>query len=210
LGPRTRSLIVIVTAILAVSLLGVLFMKPDSDLILLMVVQGNIVIPAVIGFGWMYILDEYPDRLRLLSLWSASVLVICLAVNLYTVETSSWGLIAPGMVLATGTLVVIYLRGLYRRGIGGSGAIILMIAYTGLTFWLILNNPVELNPVLLDPLSPSGKNVLGALLTDVSMMGTLASLTSQIFLLDYNGKLLEQEAMEYMMNALEENDCRET
>lgn len=203
---KTRELIGVTLLLLMVSAVGVLYLEPDGSSVLLMGVVGNLCIPALMGFGWMRVWMERSDPSRFLAAWSAADLVISLAVTFTSIKSTAWGQTGLAMALLTGTLVVIYLLG-YNEGRRGKWlTILLMTLNTCTAYWLILNNLDRLNPWLLDPSTPTNKTLLGMLLTDVSIMGTLASLTPQIFLHDYVRKKQEKEAMDAFMTLLDERE----
>lgn len=204
--PKTRELIGVTLLLLLICAVGVLYLEPDANSVLLTGMVGNLCIPALMGFGWMRMWIERSDPSRFLAVWSAAALGISLAVTFASIMSSAWGLTGLAVVLLTGALVVVYLGGYYEGRRGRWSTILLMTLNTCAAYWLILNNLDRLNPWLLDPSTPTNKTLLGMLLTDVSVMGTLASLTPQIFLHDYVGKKREKEAMDALMTLLDERD----
>lgn len=203
---KTRELIGITLFLLLICAVAVLYLEPDANSVLLMGVVGNLCIPALMAFGWMRVWMERTEPHTFLALWSAVDLVISLAVTFASIMSSAWGQTGLVVVLLTGALVVLYLGGYYEGRRGMWSTILLMILNTCAAYWFILNNLDRLNPWLLDPSTPTNKTLLGMLLTDVSVMGTLASLTPQIFLHDYMGKKREKEAMDAFMTLLDERE----
>lgn len=190
--------------IVSTAVILILFFSDNLLSKLLILVLGNVVIPTFMAFGWKYVVGKFEDQVKFIARWSAMAQAACLCVNLATVKASAWGLTGPAVLVLTSVLVLIYIGGFYEGLFEGLLNVALMILNTGLSYLLILSNLDNLSPWLVDPSSPEGKNLLGHLLSDIGLIGTMAVLTPQIFLRDYIGRIREKRAMERLMELLDE------
>jgi len=188
-------LIVALTAILVV------FFSDHGFALILGRAIGIFGVPFLFGLGWRYVWEDFIDPVKFLAYWCSAAQFVSLITNLVRVPQSSWGVSGTIMIVATATLVILYMMGYFRSWLGNVVTVGIIILNFIATFWLILHNLENVNLWMLGDYPGEGLSLLGGIITDIGLLNPITSFAPQIFMLDLDTKIRDYEFYSKIMES---------
>jgi hypothetical protein len=150
---------------------------------------GNLLIPALLGFGWLYVWREYENPFRFLTMWNAYTQAFFLFLNLVLFNQTQINLFLLLQTIITITLLIFYFTNYVATLKGSKISGLLIMINVFVSFTLILTSLDRINPIFLGRSLQGTIGTFGSFFTDIATIGILAAACPQIYWLD----LLVQE-----------------
>ncbi len=162
------------------------------------------VIPLTLCFSWVWLWRDSDNPFTFLSQWNSGTHILFLLMNILRIRVSKMGMTGVTYLVLSTILVALYLTDWSHTKMGSfltGGFILLNVLFS---FSLVMTTFEFIHPYFLS--SGFRMQTLGAFITEMTVMGTLLTASSQLYWHEILEKRLETMRYEQIVQAMESEE----